>query len=82
VNERLLILEPAIPFQREEDQTMDMTDVQQAQEQLVQLVARAAQGEEIVIAAAGKPIAKLVPYAARQEPRIPGRLGRKSIHRR
>lgn len=51
---------------------MDMTDVQQAQEQLVQLVARAAQGEEIVIATAGKPIAKLVPYATRQEPRIPG----------
>ena len=48
---------------------MDMTDVQQAQEQLV---ARAAQGEEIVIATAGKPVAKLVPYTARQEPRVPG----------
>lgn len=51
---------------------MDMTDVQQAQEHLAQLVARAARGEEIVITTAGKPVAKLVPYAASQEPRIPG----------
>jgi prevent-host-death family protein len=42
-----------------------------AKAHLSQLVDRAAQGEEIVIAKAGKPKAKLVPYreaAARREP--------------
>ena len=51
---------------------METTDVQQAQEQLSQLVARVAQGEVIVITTAGKPMAKLVPYTVSQEPRTPG----------
>ena len=37
-----------------------------------QLVDRAPRGEEIVIARAGKPLAKLVPYQAAVEPRTPG----------
>jgi prevent-host-death family protein len=43
-----------------------------AKTRLSQLVERAARGEEIVIAKAGKPLAKLVPLATRNEPRKPG----------
>ncbi|HEX5761227.1 MAG TPA: type II toxin-antitoxin system Phd/YefM family antitoxin [Thermoanaerobaculia bacterium] len=43
-----------------------------AKTRLSQLVERAARGEEIIIAKAGKPLAKLVPLAARREPRKPG----------
>lgn len=44
----------------------------EAKTSLSQLVDRAASGEEIVIAKAGKPLAKLVPFAKRSEPRQPG----------
>jgi prevent-host-death family protein len=40
---------------------------------LSQLLARVREGEEIVIARAGEPIAKLVPYRS-EEPRRPGML--------
>ncbi len=43
-----------------------------AKTRLSQLVERAARGEEIVIAKAGKPLAKLVPLAGGREPRKPG----------
>jgi prevent-host-death family protein len=43
-----------------------------AKTHLSDLVERAARGEEIVIAKAGKPLAKLVPLAGRREPRKPG----------
>jgi len=38
------------------------------------LVERAAAGEEIVIARAGKPLARLVPLNAPSRPRVPGLL--------
>jgi prevent-host-death family protein len=38
------------------------------------LVERAAKGEEIVIARAGKPLARLVPLRTRSRPRRPGLL--------
>ncbi len=44
----------------------------QAKTFLSQLVDRAAGGEEIVIAKAGKPLAKLVPFARVAIPREPG----------
>ena len=44
----------------------------EAKTHLSQLVDRAAQGEEIIIAKAGKPRAKLVPF--RETPRQPGNL--------
>lgn len=47
-------------------------DVRDAQIALSVLVERAAAGEEIVIAKAGKPLAKLVPLAASRRPRTPG----------
>jgi prevent-host-death family protein len=44
-------------------------NIHEAKTHLSRLVDRAAAGEEIVIARAGKPIAKLVPYEARQPDR-------------
>jgi prevent-host-death family protein len=44
----------------------------QAKAFLSQLVDRAANGEEIILSKAGKPMAKLVPYHRSPEPRRPG----------
>ncbi len=46
-------------------------NIQEAKTHLSRLVDRAAAGEEIVIAKAGKPMAKLIPYT----PPIPARQG-------
>ena len=54
----------------------------EAKTNLSQLVERAAAGEEIVIAKAGRPLARLVPLRARGEARVPGMLkGRIAIAR-
>jgi prevent-host-death family protein len=45
----------------------------EAKTQLSKLLERAAAGEEIVIAKAGRPMARLVPYREAVEPRRPGR---------
>jgi prevent-host-death family protein len=44
----------------------------EAKASLSRLVDRAAEGEEIVIAKAGRPLAKLVPVAKTLQPRQPG----------
>lgn len=44
-------------------------NMHEAKTHLSRLVDRAAAGEEIVIARAGKPVAKLVPYVAQQPDR-------------
>ena len=44
----------------------------EAKSQLSTLVEEAAAGEEIVIAKAGRPVAKLVPYSESEEPRKMG----------
>ncbi|MDE1149985.1 MAG: type II toxin-antitoxin system Phd/YefM family antitoxin [Azospirillaceae bacterium] len=46
----------------------------EAKTNLSQLVERAAAGEEIVIAKAGRPLARLVPLAARPKLRQPGQF--------
>lgn len=46
----------------------------EAKTHLSRLVERAEAGEEIVIGRAGRPVARLVPYAPRSEPRQPGLL--------
>ena len=46
-----------------------IVNIHEAKTHLSRLVARAAAGEEIVIGKAGTPMAKLVPYGARKEPR-------------
>ncbi len=45
-------------------------NVYEARTHFSRLIERAATGEEIVIARAGEPLVKLVPY--RHEPRVPG----------
>lgn len=49
-------------------------NIHEAKTHLSRLLARAAAGEEIVIAKAGRPMARLVAYEERREPRQPGRL--------
>ena len=51
---------------------MRVINVYEAKTHLSQLLAAVAAGEEIVIARAGKPLAKLVPYQEAVESRIPG----------
>jgi prevent-host-death family protein len=48
---------------------METINLYDAKTNLSQLVERAARGEEIIIAKAGRPLARLVPLAARTEPR-------------
>lgn len=47
-------------------------DVHEAKTHLSRLLEAVEAGEDVVIARAGKPIARLVPVAARTEPRAPG----------
>ena len=53
---------------------MSKVNIHQAKTQFSRLVELAAAGEEIVIAKAGKPVARLVAYAPKGAPRHPGRL--------
>jgi prevent-host-death family protein len=53
---------------------MRIVNIHSAKTHLSRLVAEVAAGEEIVIAKAGKPVARLVPFAPRREPRQPGFL--------
>ena len=48
---------------------MATVSVHEAKTNLSQLVERAAHGEEIIIAKAGRPLARLVPLATRTSPR-------------
>jgi prevent-host-death family protein len=50
-------------------------NIYDAKTRLSELVDRAATGEEIVIAKAGRPVARLVPLRAVREARAPGRWG-------
>ncbi|WP_165074862.1 type II toxin-antitoxin system Phd/YefM family antitoxin [Paludisphaera rhizosphaerae] len=53
---------------------MDVTNIHEAKTHLSKLLERVEQGEEIVIARAGRPVAKLVPYEAAHERRKGGQL--------
>lgn len=46
-----------------------LVNIHEAKTHLSRLVQRAAEGEEIIIGRAGKPVAKLVPYEPRKEAR-------------
>jgi prevent-host-death family protein len=52
----------------------ETVNLYEAKTQLSRLVERVAQGEEIVIAKAGKPKAKLVPFREAEAPREPANL--------
>lgn len=54
-----------------------MNNIQEAKTHLSRLVEQAAAGEEIIIAKAGKPMAKLVPYFPPQPARLGGFLAGK-----
>jgi prevent-host-death family protein len=56
---------------------MDTVNLYEAKTKLSQLVERAAAGEEIIIAKAGRPLARLVPLAKRTTPRPLGLLAGK-----
>ena len=47
-------------------------NIHEAKTHLSRLVERVEAGEEITLARAGRPVAKLVPYRVRREPRRPG----------
>lgn len=53
-----------------------MTDttvnIHEAKTHLSRLVERVERGEEVVIARAGRPVARLVPFRPRTAPRVPG----------
>lgn len=51
---------------------MAAVNIHEAKTHLSRLVERVEAGEEIVIARAGRPVARLVPYQARTKPRTPG----------
>lgn len=51
---------------------MVQVNVHEAKTHLSRLLGRVAAGEEIVLARAGKPIARIVPYAEVERDRIPG----------
>ena len=56
-------------------------NIHEAKTQLSRLIERAARGEEIVIARAGRPVARLVGLDRAQRPRRPGAWrGRVRIH--
>ena len=49
-----------------------MHNIHEAKTQLSRLVDRAANGEEVIIAKAGKPVARLIAYKESRGPRRPG----------
>lgn len=53
---------------------MTVVNMHEAKTHLSRLVERVAQGEDVVIAKAGRPVARLVPYEESAEPRKPGAL--------
>lgn len=60
---------------------MTQVNIHEAKTHLSRLIQRAADGEEIIIAKAGAPLVKLVPYCEEKVVRKPGRWkGRVVIH--
>ena len=51
---------------------MKTVNVQAAKTHLSRLIEEVAAGREIILAKAGKPLVKMVPYAPAQKPRVPG----------
>jgi len=49
-----------------------VVNVHEAKTHLSRLLQRVADGEDIVVARAGVPVARLVPYVPERKPRVPG----------
>ena len=60
---------------------MDITNISKADTRFSVLIEKVLAGEEVIIGMDGKPVAKLVPYDQRHEPRQPGALRGKIIIR-
>jgi prevent-host-death family protein len=58
---------------------MTIVNIHEAKTHLSRLLARVSGGEEIIIAKAGKPIARLVPMAPKLTQRVPGGAAGKII---
>jgi prevent-host-death family protein len=52
--------------------TDSRVNIHEAKTHLSRLVERVEAGEEVVIARAGRPVARLIPFRTRTAPRIPG----------
>ncbi|HUG30901.1 MAG TPA: type II toxin-antitoxin system Phd/YefM family antitoxin [Candidatus Limnocylindria bacterium] len=56
-------------------------NIHEAKTHLSRLIERVEAGEEITLARAGRPVARIVPYTSRRQPRTPGIWkGRVVIH--
>jgi prevent-host-death family protein len=53
--------------------TEPTVNIHEAKTHLSRLIERVETGEEVVIARAGRPVARLIPFRARSSPRVPGR---------
>lgn len=53
---------------------MVVRNISQAKAQLSALIAEVLKGNEVILAKAGKPVAKLVPYGGAASPRVPGSM--------
>ena len=51
---------------------MKITNIHEAKTHLSRLIESVIAGEEVVIAKAGKPLVKLIPYEVNKQPRQPG----------
>ncbi len=61
---------------------MVMRNISEAKAQLSALVEEVQKGNEVILAKAGKPVARIVPYKGAAKPRKPGSMaGRIVIHR-
>ena len=53
---------------------MVVRNISQAKAELSALIAEVEKGNEVILAKAGKPVAKLVPYKGAASPRVPGSM--------
>ena len=53
---------------------MQVVNIHQAKTNLSKLIAKTVSGEEVIIAKAGEPVVKLVPFKKKLKPRKPGLL--------
>jgi prevent-host-death family protein len=51
---------------------MESVNIHEAKTHLSRLVERVEAGEEVIIARAGRPVARLIPFRAHRQPRVPG----------
>ena len=51
---------------------MKITNIHEAKTHLLRLIESSIAGEEVIIAKAGKPLVKLIPYEVNQQPSQPG----------